>query len=59
MRIVGGIYRGREISAKGFSGRPTMDRAREALLNSIAHRYPLEAYSVLDLFAGTRRIRFP
>lgn len=53
MRIVGGIYRGREISAKGFSGRPTMDRAREALLNSIAHRYPLENYRVLDLFAGT------
>ena len=53
MRIVGGLYRGREISAKGFSGRPTMDRAREALLNSIAHRYPLDSYSVLDLFAGT------
>ncbi len=56
MRIVGGRFRGRGLSAP-HSGqiRPTTDRTREALFNILAHGYPdsLNGARVLDLFAGT------
>lgn len=56
MRIVGGRFRGRVLSAPRSSAiRPTTDRAREALFNILAHGHPdtLEGARVLDLFAGT------
>ena len=58
MRIVGGRFRGRALSAlgKGDAGaqlRPTTDRVRETLFN-ILRGYDLpEGARVLDLFAGT------
>lgn len=56
MRIVGGEFRGRNLSAPRSSAiRPTTDRARESLFNILAHSYPemLDGSRVLDLFAGT------
>lgn len=53
MRVVGGEFRGRILQTHGFSGRPTMDRVREALLNIVTNRIDLSTAHVLDLFAGT------
>ena len=56
MRIVGGRFRGRTLSApKSQAIRPTADRLREALFNILVHAYadPLSGARVLDLFAGT------
>jgi 16S rRNA (guanine966-N2)-methyltransferase len=56
MRIVGGRFRGRALSApKSQAIRPTADRLREALFNILAHGYddPVQDARVLDLFAGT------
>ncbi|MEO0995489.1 MAG: RsmD family RNA methyltransferase, partial [Pseudomonadota bacterium] len=62
MRIVGGRFKGRRLSAPGEAGggaahlRPTSDRVREALFNLLSHGpydgLP-EGARVLDLFAGT------
>ncbi len=59
MRLVGGKYRGKILGVPdGMDTRPTSDRAREALFNILAHRYPAHDFSVigarvLDLCAGT------
>lgn len=61
MRIVGGDWRGRRLTAlgKGDAGahlRPTPDRVREALFNMLEGGRlgdPLPSAVVLDLFAGT------
>ncbi len=57
MKIVGGRFRGRAISAPhGVNTRPTLDRVREALFNILIHgveAFELEGARVLDLFAGT------
>ncbi len=57
MRIVGGKFKGRQISApSGRETRPTGDRAREALFNVLAHAPwspGIEGGRVLDLFAGS------
>ena len=56
MRIVGGRFRGRTLSApKSQAIRPTADRLRESLFNILAHGYgdPVGGARVLDLFAGT------
>ncbi|MBN8553293.1 MAG: 16S rRNA (guanine(966)-N(2))-methyltransferase RsmD [Caulobacterales bacterium] len=57
MRIVGGQFRGRALSApEGMGTRPTSDRAREALFNVLAHAAwapELEGARVIDLFAGS------
>ncbi len=55
MRIVGGTFRGRTITApKGTATRPTTDRTRESLFNMIEHGYGgCENARVLDLFAGS------
>ncbi|MEL6060187.1 MULTISPECIES: 16S rRNA (guanine(966)-N(2))-methyltransferase RsmD [unclassified Methylobacterium] len=61
MRIVGGAWRGRRLSApRSDSIRPTSDRLRESLFNVLTHAYD-EAVSgarVLDLFAGTGALGF-
>ena len=56
MRIVAGTWKGRLIAApKGQETRPTSDRVREALFNSLSARLgaDLGGAVVLDLFAGT------
>ncbi|MDZ4692557.1 16S rRNA (guanine(966)-N(2))-methyltransferase RsmD [Terricaulis sp.] len=57
MRIVGGIHKGRAITAPaGRDTRPTGDRAREAVFNVLAHAEwspGLHGRRVLDLFAGS------
>ena len=54
MRVVGGTARGRRLEAPaGTTVRPTSDRAREAIFNSLTSLGVLEGATVLDLFAGT------
>ncbi len=57
MRIVGGKFRGRTLSAPaGRDVRPTSDRAREGIFNILAHSidwHGFEGLTVLDVFAGT------
>jgi len=57
MRIIGGEYKGRAISAPGGRDtRPTGDRAREGVFNILAHAEwspGVEGRRVLDLFAGS------
>ena len=54
MRIVAGKAGGIRLSApKGIDIRPTSDRAKEAVFNSLHSRSAIEGAEVLDLFAGT------
>jgi 16S rRNA (guanine966-N2)-methyltransferase len=61
MRIIGGVHRGRALTApEGSATRPTSERVREALFNILSHglEQPREAplprdVRVLDLFAGS------
>lgn len=57
MRIVGGQFKGRAISApQGRDTRPTSDRARESVFNVLAHADwspGVEGRRVIDLFAGS------
>ena len=54
MRVVAGKARGIRLSVpKGIDIRPTSDRAKEAVFNSLHSRSAIEGAEVLDLFAGT------
>jgi len=54
MRVVGGTARGRRLVAPPGDGtRPTSDRVREAVFNSLWSRGAVEDASVVDLFAGS------
>ena len=54
MRVVGGSARGRRLrSPTGRTVRPTSDRAREAIFNSLGSLGAVEGARVVDLFAGT------
>ncbi len=58
MRIIGGVHRGRKLTAPpGGDVRPTTDRVRESLFNMLAHGsflpQGIEGLRVLDLFAGS------
>jgi len=57
VRIVGGIYRGRSMTAPATDAtRPTADRAREAVFNVLEHAAwspGLQGRRVIDLFAGS------
>lgn len=53
MRIVAGAAKGRRLATPAGVTRPTSDRAREALFNSLATMLDLEGARVLDLYAGT------
>jgi len=54
MRVVAGEFGGRKlVSPEGTSTRPTTDRVREAIFNSLASSGVLEGALVADLFAGT------
>ncbi len=54
MRVVAGSARGRRLEApEGESTRPTGDRVREAVFNSLHSLGAVEDATVLDLFAGS------
>ena len=53
IRIVGGTARGRVLSVPGRGTRPTSDRTREALFNTLTGLIDLTGAAVLDLYAGT------
>lgn len=54
MRVVAGSVRGRRLVApRGRDVRPTLDRVREAVFNSLASLDALHDSVVLDLFAGS------
>ena len=53
VRIVAGLAKGRRLAAPARGTRPTSDRAREALFNSLATELDLDGARVLDLYAGT------
>jgi 16S rRNA (guanine966-N2)-methyltransferase len=53
MRIVAGLAKGRRLATPADSTRPTSDRTREALFNSLATQLELHGARVLDLYAGT------
>lgn len=56
MRIVGGDWRGRSLLApQGRDTRPTSDRTRESVFNTLIHSITgeLDGLRVLDAFAGT------
>ena len=53
-RIIGGAARGRRLTVPSGGGtRPTSDRAREGLFNSLASWVDLAGSRVADLFAGS------
>lgn len=52
-RIVGGTAKGRRLRVPPRGTRPTSERAREALFNSLRGMVDVEGARVLDLFAGT------
>ncbi|MDQ2795755.1 MAG: 16S rRNA (guanine(966)-N(2))-methyltransferase RsmD, partial [Actinomycetota bacterium] len=56
MRIVAGLAKGRRLAAPADGTRPTSDRAREGLFNSLTSMLRLDGARVLDLFAGTGAI---
>jgi 16S rRNA (guanine966-N2)-methyltransferase len=54
MRVVAGTARGRPLRApRGLGIRPTSDRVREAIFNSLTSLDAVEDATVYDLFAGT------
>jgi 16S rRNA (guanine966-N2)-methyltransferase len=52
-RIISGTARGRRLAVPAESTRPTSDRAREGLFNSLAARMDFDGVRVLDLYAGS------
>ena len=62
MRIVSGALKGRSLAAPPGQGtRPTSDRARQAVFNSLEHAAwapPLAGARVIDLFAGSGALGF-
>ncbi|GAB2475342.1 RsmD family RNA methyltransferase [Jatrophihabitans fulvus] len=52
-RIIAGLAKGRRLQVPDDGTRPTSDRAREGLFNTLAGRIDLEGARVLDLYAGT------
>ncbi|MEO1060086.1 MAG: 16S rRNA (guanine(966)-N(2))-methyltransferase RsmD [Actinomycetota bacterium] len=54
MRVIAGQLRGRRLEAPpGRGTRPTSDRVRQSLFNSLESRLDLGGAVVVDLFAGT------
>ena len=52
-RIVAGAAKGRRLAVPAQGTRPTSERAREALFNSLRALLDLDAAAVLDLYAGS------
>lgn len=59
MRVISGDFKGHSIHPpKQIKARPTTDRAKEALFNTLANSIDLSEANVLDLFAGTGNISY-
>ncbi len=59
MRIVAGEVRGRRVTApQGADIRPSSERVREAMFNSLYSRDAISNAQVLDLFAGSGALGF-
>ena len=52
-RIAAGRAKGRRLAAPAGATRPTSDRAREGLFNSLGSLLDFDGARILDLFAGT------
>jgi 16S rRNA (guanine966-N2)-methyltransferase len=52
-RVIGGQARGRRLQVPGRGTRPTADRTREALFNSLGALLEIPGCAVLDLYAGS------
>lgn len=52
-RIVAGAARGRRLEVPAAGTRPTSDRAREGLFNTLAGLLDFDGLAVLDLYAGS------
>ena len=52
-RLIAGVAGGRRLKVPPAGVRPTGDRAREALFNSLGSLVDLEGAAVLDLYAGS------
>lgn len=52
-RVVAGAAKGRRLQVPERGTRPTSERAREALFNTLRAHVDLEGAAVLDLFAGS------
>lgn len=52
-RLIAGVAGGRRLKVPASGVRPTGDRAREALFNSLGALLDLEGAAVLDLYAGS------
>jgi len=55
-RIIAGQARGRRLQVPPSGTRPTSDRAREGLFNSLATMIELSGACVLDLYAGSAAV---
>jgi 16S rRNA (guanine966-N2)-methyltransferase len=59
LRIISGTHRGKKITAPlSLPVRPTTDRAKEGLFNSLGHRFDFSKLRVLDLFSGTGNLSY-
>lgn len=52
-RVIAGLARGRRLKVPPAGVRPTGDRAREGLFNSLGSLLDLDGAAVLDLYAGS------
>jgi 16S rRNA (guanine966-N2)-methyltransferase len=52
-RVIAGLARGRRLEVPSSGVRPTGDRAREGLFNSLGSLLDLDGAAVLDLYAGS------
>ncbi|MBW8767723.1 MAG: RsmD family RNA methyltransferase, partial [Geodermatophilales bacterium] len=52
-RLISGVAGGRRLTVPTSGVRPTGDRAREGLFNSLGTLVDLEGAAVLDLYAGS------
>ena len=55
-RVISGTARGRQLTVPRTGVRPTGDRAREGLFNSLTSLLDVEGARVLDLYAGSGAI---
>lgn len=53
MRIIGGVGKGRRLTSPPGTTRPTTDRVREAVFNSLAMMVDWPTTHMLDLYAGS------
>jgi 16S rRNA (guanine966-N2)-methyltransferase len=54
MRVIAGEFGGRKLIApEGLSTRPTTDKVRQAVFNSLTSMGVLESATVIDLYAGS------